>query len=125
MIKHIVMWKFKDYAEGATKQENIAKVKVMLEQLPSKIDFIREMKVEININPKQEMFDAVLISAFDSLEDVNAYRIHPEHKKISDFVALIRENRAGVDYEFWFNSPKIVSRNSPENQKKCVSFTCF
>ncbi len=99
MIKHIVMWKFKDFAEGATKQENILKVKAMLEKLPEKIDFIREMKVEINVNPKEGMYDAVLISAFDSLEDVNAYRVHPEHKKVSSFVSLIRENRASVDYE--------------------------
>lgn len=100
MIKHIVMWKFKDFAEGATKEENIAKVKAMLEQLPSKIDFIREMKVEVNVNPKEGMYDAVLISSFDSLEDVNAYRVHPDHKKISAFVSLIRESRASVDYEF-------------------------
>lgn len=99
MIKHIVMWKFKDYAEGATKQENILKVKAMLEQLPSKIDFIRQMQVNVNINPKEGMYDAVLISCFDSLEDVNRYRVHPEHKKISAFVSLIREDRASVDYE--------------------------
>ena len=99
MIKHIVMWKFKDYAEGATKQENIFKVKAMLEALPEKIDFIREMQVNVNINPKEGMYDAVLTSAFDTLEDVERYRVHPEHKKISSFVALIREGRASVDYE--------------------------
>lgn len=99
MIRHIVMWKFKDYAEGATKQENILKVKAMLEALPGKIDFIREMQVNINVNPKEGMYDAVLISAFDSLEDVEKYRVHPEHKKISSFVSLIRESRASVDYE--------------------------
>ncbi len=99
MIKHIVMWKFKDYAEGATKQENILKVKEMLEALPKKIDFIREMQVNINVNPKEGMYDAVLISSFDSLEDVERYRVHPEHKKISSFVALIREGRASVDCE--------------------------
>lgn len=99
MIKHIVMWKFKDYAEGATKQENILKVKAMLEALPDKIDFIREMQVNINVNPKEGMYDAMLISAFDTLEDVGRYRVHPEHKKISSFVALIREGRASVDYE--------------------------
>ena len=99
MIKHVVMWKFRDYAEGATKQENVLKVKAMLEALPEKIDFIREMQVNINVNPKESMYDAVLISAFDSLEDVEKYRVHPEHKKISSFVALIREGRASVDYE--------------------------
>ena len=99
MIKHIVMWKFKDEAEGCSKQENILKVKAMLEALPNKIDFIREMQVKINVNPKESMYDAVLISAFDSLEDVERYRVHPEHKKIPAFVSLIREGRANVDYE--------------------------
>ncbi len=100
MIKHIVMWKFKSFAEGASKEENLMKVKSMLEALPDKIDFIREMKVEVNVNPEEGMYDAVLISAFDSLEDVNNYRVHPEHKKISSFVALVREGRASVDYEY-------------------------
>lgn len=99
MIRHIVMWKFKEEAQGLTRQENLLKVKAMLEALPEKIDFIREMQINLNINPKPGMFDAVLISAFDSLEDVNRYRVHPEHKKISEYVALVREDRASVDYE--------------------------
>ena len=99
MIKHIVMWKFKEFAQGATGKDNLEKVKRMLEQLPTKIDFIKEMEVHLNVNPKEGMYDAVLISVFDSLEDVNRYRVHPEHKKISDFVSLVRESRASVDYE--------------------------
>ena len=67
------MWKFKDEAEGLTKTENIQKVKSMLEALPQKIDFIREMHVEVNVNPKEGMFDAMLISAFDSIDDVESH----------------------------------------------------
>ncbi|MCQ2462963.1 MAG: Dabb family protein [Clostridia bacterium] len=99
MIRHIVMWKFLDEAQGLTKQENLLKVKNALEALPEKIPFIRRMEVRLNVNPKPGCFDAVLISEFDSLEDVNAYREHPEHKKISSYVKLIREDRACVDYE--------------------------
>ena len=98
MIKHIVMWKFKEFAQGRTKQENLALVKSMLMKLPEKIDFIRSMEVHFNENPKEGMYDAVLISSFDSLEDVGRYRIHPEHKAISSYVALVREDRASVDY---------------------------
>ena len=99
MIKHIVMWKFKPFAEGKTRQENLLLVKSMLEALPEKIDFIRSMQVKLNVNPKEGMFDAVLLSEFDSLEDVANYRVHPEHKKISSYVALVREERASGDYE--------------------------
>lgn len=99
MIKHVVMWRFKPFAEGRTKKENLLLVKSMLEALPEKIDFLRSMKVSLNVNPKEGMFDAVLESEFDSLEDVGRYRIHPEHKKISSYVALVKEDRASVDYE--------------------------
>lgn len=99
MIKHIVMWKFKEFAKGRTKKENLELVKSMLMELPEKIDFIRSMEVNFNVNDKQGMYDAVLISTFDSLEDVKKYREHPEHVAISEYVALVRESRASVDYE--------------------------
>lgn len=98
MVKHIVMWRFKEFAQGRTKQENLVLVKSMLEELTGKIDFIRSMEVHLNENPKEGMFDAVLISVFDSMEDVERYRVHPDHKAISSYVALVREERASVDF---------------------------
>lgn len=99
MIKHVVMWKFKEFAQGRTKQENLELVKNMLGELTGKIDFIRSMEVNFNVNPKEGMFDAVLESTFDSLEDVKKYREHPDHKAVSSYVALVRESRASVDYK--------------------------
>lgn len=97
MIKHIVMWKFKDEAEGATRDENIAKVKALLEDLASRLDLIKSLEVKKNIGSGN--FDAVLISEFESPEDLAAYIVHPEHKKVSAFVKSVREARASVDYE--------------------------
>lgn len=98
MVKHIVMWKFKDEAEGLTREENLMKVKAMLEALPEKIDFIRHMEVNLNSNFNGSNFDVVLISEFDSIDDVNRYRVHPEHKQISAYVSLVREARSSVDF---------------------------
>lgn len=98
MVRHIVMWKFKDEAEGLTKKENLLKVKAMLEALPEKIDFIRRMEVHLNENDNGKNFDAVLISEFDSLDDVKKYRVHPDHVKISQYVSLVRLDRASADY---------------------------
>ena len=92
------MWKFKDEAEGLTKTENLLKVKAMLESLPEKIDFIRRMEVHLNENDNGKNFDAVLISEFDSLDDVKRYRVHPDHVKISQYVSLVRLDRASADY---------------------------
>lgn len=99
MVKHIVMWKFKDFAKGRTKKENLDLVASLLNELPEKIDFIRSMEIHFNQNTEQGMYDAVLISEFDSFEDVKRYREHPDHKAISSYVALVREKRASVDYE--------------------------
>lgn len=98
MIRHIVMWKFKDFAEGKTKEENLATVKQKLEALPAELSIIRRMEVHINENQSPKNYDAVLISEFDSLEDLDAYKNYPPHKAISAFVAKVREGRAAVDY---------------------------
>lgn len=92
------MWKFKEEAEGLTKQENLLKVRNMLEALPEKIDFIRRMEVHLNENDNGKNFDAVLISEFDSLDDVRRYRVHPDHVIISEYVSRVRLDRASVDY---------------------------
>lgn len=99
MIKHVVMWKLKEFAEGAGKLENAQKIKTMLEGLKGKIQEIISLEVGINLNSSDMAFDAVLISEFSDLKALEAYKKHPEHVKVSDFVAKVRVDRAVVDYE--------------------------
>lgn len=99
MIKHIVMWRLKEYAEGNSKAENAKIIKTKLESLKGVIEQIRNIEVGININNSHQAFDAVLYSEFDSIEDLNLYKNHPEHRKISEFVSKIRNERVVVDYE--------------------------
>ena len=96
-IKHIVMWKLKDFAEGKSKEENIIFIKSQLENLIDIIPQIKHLEVGKNILPN-EIYDAVLYSEFDSLEDLKIYQNHPEHKKISAYVAKIRDDRTAGDY---------------------------
>ena len=100
MIKHIVMWKLKDSAEGNTKAQNAALIKEKLEALPQKISQIKFMEVGINVNPSDMAYDAVLVSDFESMEDLEAYQNHPEHKKVQGFVKAVREARVVADYQF-------------------------
>ncbi|MBI2485358.1 MAG: Dabb family protein [Deltaproteobacteria bacterium] len=99
MIKHIVMWRLKDSANGASKEENAKKLKSSLESLKDKISEIKHIEVGININQSDAAFDVVLYSEFDSMNDLQAYQRHPEHMKIVGFVNEIRSERAVVDYE--------------------------
>jgi len=99
VIKHIVMWRLKDSAAGASREENAKKLKQSLEDLKDKIEDIKAIEVGINFNASPAAFDVVLYSEFADMEGLDSYQNHPEHLKIVDFVGEIRTDRAVVDYE--------------------------
>ncbi|SRR5581483_6999994 len=99
MIRHIVMWRLKDFANGADRRENAKRLKGLLESLKGTISEIKYIEVGININPSDAAFDVVLFSEFDSLSDLEAYQKHPEHIKVASFVTEVRSERGVVDYE--------------------------
>ena len=70
MIRHIVMWKFREGTEEVTR--NIGK----------------------------DNYDAVLVSEFETMDDLNAYKVDPRHVAVSDICKSIRADRVAVDYEF-------------------------
>lgn len=94
MIRHIVMWKFREGEE-----ENMLIFRDSLLALRGKIPEIRSMEVGINMNPSDRSFDAVLVSEFDSLEDLKAYSTNPLHVEVSKFCKSIRTASHSVDYE--------------------------
>ena len=94
MIKHIVMWKFKE-----NERDNMLIFRDRLLALRGKIPEIRSMEVGININPSDRSFDAVLVSEFDSLEALRAYSTNPLHVEVSAFCKTIRTASHSVDYE--------------------------
>lgn len=99
MIKHIVMWRFHDFANGNSKNENARILKEMLLSLPGKITQIREMNVGINVDQTEAASDVVLYSEFDSLEDLRIYQKHHEHQKVVEFLNKVRSEKRVVDYE--------------------------
>lgn len=94
MIKHIVMWKFKE-----NERDNMLIFRDRLLALRGKIPEIRSMEVGINVNPSDRSFDAVLVSEFDSLEALRAYSTNPLHVEVSQFCKTIRTASHSVDYE--------------------------
>ena len=96
MIRHIVMFKFKD----ENKAENVRKTKEMLDALPAKIDLIVRSETHLNDNSDDDRnYDLLLISDFNSLDDLHAYIEHPDHKAIGAFMRPLRESRPCTDFE--------------------------
>lgn len=100
MIKHVVMWKLRENAEGRSKEENARLIKEKLEALKGQIEEIRYLEVGININNSNGSYDAVLITEFETMESLNSYQVNPKHQAVSAFVSKVREERAVVDFEF-------------------------
>ena len=98
MIKHIVLFRFKDFAEGADKAENIRSLKSRLEALEDIIDEIKFFVVGINFGNSDAAYDLALCSEFESKEDLYSYQKHPEHIKVADYVKKVCENRVVTDY---------------------------
>lgn len=100
MIRHIVMWKLKDEAEGATKEKNAQKLKLILEGLRANIEEIKAVEVGIQINPDEdEALDVVLICDFETELDFQMYTRNAHHQKAVSFIESVAEKRFFVDYK--------------------------
>ncbi len=95
MIKHIVMWKFKDEVAEADKLE----MKRQLEALKGVVPSLIDIEVGMDVVGSDASKDMVLYSEFAALDDLKAYAIHPEHLKVVEFVKPLVCERAVVDYE--------------------------
>ena len=93
MIRHVVMWKFR-YGTEAEAEEFMTK----LAALKGEIEQIRHLEIHKDCSDKDSHFSAMLISDFDSVNDMNTYLNDPRHKAVSALCKSIREDRACVDY---------------------------
>ena len=100
MLKHIVMWRFVEGAEGKSRIENAQWMKEHLEALVGVVPEIRSIEVGVNCYPSETAYDAALISTFDNIEAMNRYKVHPAHVAVADYCKKISESRVDIDYEF-------------------------
>lgn len=99
MVKHIVMWKLKEEAQGADKVKNAALIKSRLEALKPEISEIAEIEVGIGLNEPGSSWDVVLYSVFNTQADLDGYQAHPRHLEVGGFIKSVVEARQAVDYK--------------------------
>ena len=100
MINHVVLFKFKKYPSDSEKQTEISKIEEALMGLAGKIDELKYIEVGVNYDLAAQSHDICLITHFDSIDQLDAYRIHPEHVKVARLIAQHAVERAAVDFEF-------------------------
>jgi hypothetical protein len=100
MINHVVLFKLKKYDSESTKQTEISKIEEALLSLSGKIDELKYIEVGVNYDLATNSHDICLITHFDSVEQLDAYRSHPEHLKVAELIGQHAIERAAVDFEF-------------------------
>ncbi|MFQ5465917.1 MAG: Dabb family protein [Thermodesulfobacteriota bacterium] len=94
MITHIVLFKLKDPTP-----EKMEETRKVLERLRDRVPVLRSLEVGVDVLRKERSFDVALTAIFDSLDDLEAYQVHPEHRSVVDYINEVSASRAAVDYE--------------------------
>ena len=101
MIKHIVMWQLKEFAEDRSKQENMLLLNEKFRLLSTKIEAIQSLTTGNNIEGCPfSNFDYVLETTFRDFSALESYQSHPAHQEVARFVREVVSARACVDYEY-------------------------
>jgi quinol monooxygenase YgiN len=99
VIKHIVMWQLKDFAEGADKAANAVKLKQLLDSCADIVPGILKFETAVAAPDLEATYDVVLYSEFESKAALDAYQEHPQHVAVKPFIGAVRQARQCMDYE--------------------------
>jgi hypothetical protein len=95
MITHIVLFKL---AEPTS--ENLAATRNKLLSMDGKIDQLRHLEVGLDVIRSERSYDIALTTRFDSLEDLQAYQVHPYHAgEVIPHMKSVCSSIVAVDYE--------------------------
>ena len=99
MIRHVVMWRLKNEAEGGTKQENMEKMAADLYALRPIIPEILRMEIGFDVKHTEASMDVMLLTEFADMPSLAYYANHPEYLKVAAFIGKIAESRIVLDCE--------------------------
>ena len=92
MVKHIVLYKFKENVDKLAAVKIIASV---LEPLVGKIPGLLKMEIRSAFNG----MDYALYSEFESRQALENYAVHPLHQEAKTHFAHFLDTRVAADYE--------------------------
>lgn len=94
MIRHIVLFKLKEDKRGEA--DRLANALSALQKHTGGL--MRECEVAHDVIHAKNSYDVVLNSVFASTDDLETYRVHPEHVKVLDLIKEVCDSTVKVDY---------------------------
>lgn len=95
MLKHVVLMKFKPTAA----REQIEDLAKNLGRLPQAIPEIKAYEFGSDILHTPRSYDFALVSAFENVEALKRYQVHPDHVVVLNKVLDLCESILAVDFE--------------------------
>lgn len=100
MIRHIIMFKFTDVLNDSDRLSKAEKMKSSFGSMKSLISVVKSYDVKINMKKTDFSYDVVILSEYDSWEDLDTYINHTEHQKAIAMCKDIKKEKAVIDYEY-------------------------
>jgi len=100
MIQHIVLFKLNEFENEDLKAVVRNKVTHALLALKDKIEVLKFIQVGQNYELISPSHDICLITHFETMGDLEIYRVHPEHLKVVELIKSNTSGRAVIDFEF-------------------------
>jgi len=95
MITHIVLFKLVDPSA-----ENLEATRNKLLSMDGRIELLRHLEVGVDLIRSERSYDIALTTRFDTLEDLQAYQIHPYHAgEVVPHMKAVCSSVVAVDYE--------------------------
>lgn len=95
MITHIVLFKLTNPTA-----ENIEATRNKLLSMDGAIDLLRYLEVGVDQIRSERSYDIALTTRFDSLQDLQAYQVHPYHAgEVIPHTKAVCSSIVVVDYE--------------------------
>jgi Stress responsive A/B Barrel Domain len=98
MIKHIVMWKLKEHAEGADRLSNAKKMLALLNSCNNLVPGMLKLEAALATPELEATYDVILYTEFADKAALDAYQEHPAHVAIKPFIGAVRLERQCMDY---------------------------
>ncbi len=99
MVRHVLVWQFKDELSSDEKAAAAKKIKAELEALVGVVPGLRELTV-VTTPMASSNADLLLDSTMESPADYDVYKDHPAHVAAATYVKSVVKCRVCMDYEF-------------------------
>jgi len=95
MIIHVALFKFKPEISKEEIDNSMYEVRLLKGKIPQ----ILEIFAGENFSKYSQGFTHAIVVKFNTKEDIDAYRSHPDHKPVADRLDQMEEDSIGIDFE--------------------------